>query len=111
MIYLLVDECYAFDYLSILEIKKQFSEQHENAWRNCCSNLITQLPVDFDKIINSQEYKQLVESNKKTFDAVEKARYGHITAKEVDDCNMDRYHKKIALQSKFFGNMIVEKKT
>ena len=51
-------------------------------------------------------------ANNKTFDAVEKARYGgDITAKEVDDCNMERYHAKVALQKEFFNGEIVERKT
>ena len=36
-----------------------------------------------------------------TFDAVERARYGEISAKEVDDCNMLRYNAKINLQKAF----------
>jgi len=44
----------------------------------------------------------LVDVNLTTFEAVEKARYGEISAKEVDDLNMKRYHCKITLQNKFF---------
>ena len=46
-----------------------------------------------------------------TFDAVEKARYGSISAKEVDELNMKRYYSKVALQKKFFSSEILEQKT
>jgi hypothetical protein len=112
MINLQVDECFAFDYLSILEIKNSFSKKHEESYINCCNNLKQQLDNKFDSIKKSQEYKNLLFANKKTFDAVEKARYGgDITAKEVDDCNMERYQAKVALQKEFFDGDIVEKKT
>jgi len=105
MISLLVDECYAFDYLSILEVKKDKNPQHEPAWEECRVFLKNQLPEDFDQVINSEEYKNLYDANLKTFDAVAKARSEEpITAKEVDNCNMLRYNCKVALQSKFFSN-------
>lgn len=44
----------------------------------------------------------MVKVNQKTFDAVDKARYGKITAKEVDDCNMERYNAKQRFRNKFF---------
>lgn len=112
MINLQVDECFAFDYLSILEIKNSFSKNHKESYLNCCNNLKQQLGDKFSIIINSKEYKNLLFANNKTFDAVEKARYGgDITAKEVDDCNMERYHAKVALQKEFFNGEIVERKT
>jgi hypothetical protein len=111
MIDLSVDECYAFDYLSILEVKKNISLQHEISFIKCCNKLKQQLGYQYDIIIASEEYEHLLKSNKKTFDAVEKARYGTISAKEVDDCNMERYHAKMALQKRFFKGDVVEKKT
>ena len=46
------------------------------------------------------------------FDAVERARYKNdITAKEVDDANMERHYAKITLQNKFFSKGITEFKT
>ena len=63
------------------------------------------------KIINSEEYKNMVQTNKVTFDAVEKARYGNITAKEVDEANMLRHKRKLELQVKFFDNNLMEYKT
>jgi len=104
MIQLLVDEAYAFDYLSILEIKKDI---------NCKANI--QQEVGKEKmldIINSEEYKLMIETNKLTFDAVEKARYGgDITAKEVDRINLERHKRKLELQRKFSHNNLTEYKT
>ena len=112
MINICVDEAYAFDFLSVLEIKKNRSEQAMINWYNCFNYLKAQLPNDlFVLIINSNEYRDMVAVNQKTFDAVEKARYGQITAKEVDDANMERHYAKIALQNKFFSNKITEYKT
>jgi hypothetical protein len=112
MINLYVDEGYAFDFLSILEIKKNKSTQSMKNWQNCFDYLKSQLPKNiFNLIINSQEYAHMIAINKKTFDAVEKARYGQITAKEVDNANMERYFAKINLQNKFFSNKTTEEKT
>ncbi len=112
MINLHVDEGYAFDFLSILYIKKNKSNQSMKNWRDCSDYLKSQLPNDvFNSIIDSQEYMDMVKINQKTFDAVEKARYGEISAKEVDNANMERYHAKIKLQNKFFNNKVIEEKT
>ena len=68
--------------------------------------------VKWEKIQNSQEFKNLINSNIKTFEAVDLARYGNTTAKYVDDCNMERYKAKIELQKKFFPDSeIKETKT
>jgi hypothetical protein len=99
---LLVDLGYAFDYYSILEIKKDLKLLKQEIIDGVKTHLISQLTLSsFTSIINSEEYKILLESNKQTFDAVERARYGTITAKEVDDCNMLRYNAKINLQKAF----------
>ena len=113
MINLLVDEAYAFDYLSILEIKNNKNEQAQKLWLNCYNYIKIQVGEDlFIQIINSKEYQNMLEINKMTFEAVEKARYGTgITAKEVDDANMQRHHAKINLQNKFFIKKITEYKT
>ena len=110
MINLLVDEAYAFDYLSILYLKKDRSEECLQSWQDCYKNLSFQVP-HFLTIIVSDEYKNLLEANKITFDAVEKARYGNITAKEVDEANLLRHKRKIELQNRFFSSTIVEYKT
>ena len=103
MINLQVDECFAFDYLSILNVKTTKSNNQEEAYLACYKNLKDQLGDKFDAVINSHEYENLLIANYKTFDAVDKARSGgNITAKEVDDTNFVRYNAKIELHKKFF---------
>lgn len=112
MINICVDEAYAFDFLSILEVKKGHSDQAMISWHNCFNYLKAQLSSDlFVLIINSNEYRNMVAINQKTFEAVERARYGNISAKEVDNANMERHYAKIALQKRFFTNNLTEQKT
>lgn len=114
MINLLVDECYAFDYLSILQVKRNLDQsKNSEQWKQCYEYLKSQLGDEkFTEIIQSLEYNNLYKSNLLTFDAVEKARSGgQITAKEVDDCNMNRFNCKTKLQQRFFPETkLVEKK-
>lgn len=99
---LLVDLGFAFDYYSILEIKKDLNLIKQDIIDSIKEHLSQQLTTSsFECIINSKEYKTLLDANKQTFDAVERARYGEISAKEVDDCNMLRYNAKINLQKAF----------
>lgn len=110
MINLKVDEAYAFDYLSILYIKKDKSQKCYQTWKDCYDYLSNQL-INFIEIVNSNEYLNLLEANKITFEAVEKARYDNISAKAVDDANMLRHKRKIELQKKFFDKNLEEFKT
>lgn len=103
MVKLKVDEGYAFDYLAILEVKKNNNPDQSEIWINCYNYLADQFSMDFWlDLISSDEYLKMVEINQKTFDAVDKARYGQITAKEVDNCNMQRYNAKQKFRNKFF---------
>ncbi len=103
MIDLLVDEGYAFDYLAILEVKKNNNPEQSAVWMSCSAYLSSQfLQETWLNLISSKEYRKMVEVNQKTFDAVDKARYGEITAKEVDDCNMQRFKAKQQFRNKFF---------
>lgn len=113
MIQLLVDEAYAFDYLSILEIKKDINSNTYSNWEACKANIEQEVGKEkMLDIINSKEYKLMIETNKLTFDAVEKARYGgDITAKEVDRINLERHKRKLELQRKFSHNNLTEYKT
>lgn len=113
MINLPVDEAYAFDYLSILFIKKDINDHCLNMWIQCSNYINKQMDDNlWNEIINSSEYLDLIAINKDVFDAVEKARYGSISAKEVDDKNMQRYRQKIKLQNKFFtDSQLSESKT
>lgn len=105
MINLLVDEGYAYDVLAISQVK--CIKNLPNALKNflliseCLKNQIKDL---HEQILISDEFSNLLNANIKTFDAVEKARYGNITAKEVDDLNMERFYCKQKLQKKFFPN-------
>lgn len=110
MVNLKVDEAYAFDYLAILEVKKNNDELQTGAWLDCIKNLSSQFDNEkWQELFNSVEYKKMVEVNKKTFNAVEKARYGDISAKEVDNCNMERYNAKKDFQNTFFGDLVESK--
>jgi hypothetical protein len=112
MINLEVDEAYAFDYLSILQVKNDLfpSENKMSAFEKCSSFLRDQLE-NYDLITTSEEYKNLYEINKVTFNLVDQVRNNEpITAKSVDDANMERYYCKLALQKKHFSNELVEQK-
>lgn len=114
MINLPVDEAYAFDYLTILKIKSDVNSQNpalSDAYEHCLTALRDQLGQSVETILSSPEYHQLLQSNRLTFDAVDRARNGDsITAKEVDDCNMERFRCKMALQQRFFNGGLVETK-
>lgn len=105
MISIIVDEAYAYDYLCILSVKENNWEYHDSTYNIIKLQVGEKLHYE---IIASEEYAKLWEANRKTFDAVEQARYHDISAKEVDECNMERYRCKIALQNKFFPQKKVE---
>ena len=108
MLNIKVDEGYAFDYLAILKVKSQFikSEKNSKNYEDCELFLKSQINDNskWEEIQNSKELKSLIDSNIKTFEAVDSARYGTTTAKYVDECNMERYARKTELQKKFFPN-------
>jgi len=110
MITLKVDEAYAFDYLSILEIKKHKTND-ESKWSECLDYLSYQFDIDFFKqMITSQEYKDMIKANELTFEAVDKAKRNEVSAKDVDYCNFQRHVAKENFQRKFFGSDLSEKK-
>lgn len=112
MIKIPVDEGYAYDYLAILEVKLVRLEKGKDYYSVFFDELAHQVGKEKNAtIIQSPEYQACVAANLKTFDVVELARYGTVTAKEVDDCNMERYNAKVALQKKFFNSNIVEVKS
>lgn len=111
MINLLVDEAYAFDYLSILEVKKQKSSTNNKAWLDCWSHLQNQFePEKWLSMIYSQEYKNMIKANLLTFEAVDKAKNNEVTAQYVDYCNYERYIAKQNFQKKFFIDSLQEQK-
>lgn len=112
MINLLVDEAYAFDYLAILMIKSELysSKEKYETYIECYNNLKLQIEY-FDNIIKSLEFIELYEINKKVFILIDNLRNGeNISAKEIDDANIDRFYKKQALQKRYFNNELSEEK-
>jgi len=111
MINLLVDEAYAFDYLSILEVKKQKSSNNNLTWLNCLSHLQNQFELEkWLSMIHSEEYKNMVKANLLTFEAVDKAKNDEVTARYVDHCNYQRHIAKENFQKKFFNTNLSELK-
>lgn len=105
MINLLVDEGYAFDYLSILEIKSNKSNNKE-LYNHCKENIISQVGLyNFLEIESSTEYKALLEANLNTFNLVDAVKLDPCLGMEVDKSNYERFLKKQALQKKFFGSI------
>lgn len=110
MINLNVDEAYAFDYLSILEIKKEKSSD-DKQWLDCWLFLQNQFESEkWLSIINSEEYKNMIKANLLTFDAVDKAKNNEVTAQHVDYCNYQRHAAKQNFQKKFFTSDLSELK-
>jgi len=110
MINLNVDEAYAFDYLSILEIKKEKSSD-DKQWLDCWLYLQNQFESEkWLSIINSEEYKNMIKANLLTFDAVDKAKNNEVTAQHVDYCNYQRHAAKQNFQKKFFTSDLSELK-
>jgi len=107
MINIEVDEGYAFDYLSIQEVKMTENKRGEEIflanYLHCYQFLLDQCgEVIFYKIVNSDFYNDLLKVNEKLFNYVIQARNNECTAKEVDDTNNERYLAKKALREKFF---------
>lgn len=113
MVTLKVDEAYAFDYLSILEVKKNLKPSIEklNSFLDCKKFLSEQIP-NFNEVYTSVEYNNLYTINKKTFYLVDLARKNspEVSAKDVDDANMERFYRKQDLQKAFFTTELVEEK-
>jgi hypothetical protein len=110
MINLTVDESYAFDYLSILEIKSNKNGDKKN-YKQCKENIICQIGLDnFLEIEASEEYHQLLKANLNTFNLVEAVKLNPCLGDKVDESNYERYKAKIALQKKFFNENLSEQK-
>lgn len=111
MIDICVDEAYAFDYYSILEIKFQKGAISNLILNQIQHKICSQLGKDlFEQILKSKEYKNLYEANLNTFIAVDKAKTNELTAKEVDETNFKRMIAKQKLQKKYFNNSLKEVK-
>lgn len=105
MINIRVSESFAFDFLSIYEVKmhKKPSVEATANFVECRDFIEEQLGADiFSKIITSDEYHSLYISNAQLFRLVELAKDDKVKASEVDRGVIDRWEKKKALQDKFF---------
>ena len=113
MVKISLDEGYAYDLLAICEVKILKNIENANINYDLIFNeLQNQIGQKHSEILLSQEYKNLLKANYETFDAVEEARYGAISAKEVDSLNMLRFFRKKDLQLKFFPeSTILEQKS
>ena len=115
MINVPVDEAYAFDMLAIVLVKIEQVEVCDDRtfkyYHDLAGAIIKQLGASkYQEIIDSEENEALVDANYKVFKAVDLAKENKISAKEVDDLNYLRYICKGALQKKFFGTELNEKK-
>jgi hypothetical protein len=112
MINLAVDESYAFDYLSILHLKSDLDKDNtvkKSNYFSCLLFIKGQLGDDFfNKVINSEEYKECYEANRITFDAVDKAKNDLVPASYVDRANYKRHSAKQKLQRRFFNSDLTE---
>jgi hypothetical protein len=111
MLKITVDEAYAFDYYSILKLKRENGSDIDQVIDLIKYDIINYIgEIKFNLIINSKEYENLYLSNKNTFDAVDKAKTDQVLASHVDRCNYLRMIHKKELQSKFFSNDLSEVK-
>lgn len=105
MVSILVDEAYAFDYLAILLIKYDFSKNESilTKTEECTEHIQSQIgKKKMDEILSSEEFKKVIDANKKTFDWVDKAKTDSCKASDVDRSNYIRCQARNALQEKFF---------
>ena len=113
MLTILVDEAYAFDYLAILLIKYDFSKNELILTKaeECMAHIKSQIGTKkMEEILSSDEFKKLLDANKKTFEWVDKAKTDSCKASDVDKSNYERCKARNALQEKFFTNKISEVK-
>lgn len=108
MIELPVDESYAFDFLSILEVKldKSTANNCADLQKKCnfyANNLQEQIGDDLFKAIqNSAIYKELKQCNKHLFETIDNCKVYGISARTIDKLNYLRFQLKTKLQKEFF---------
>lgn len=120
MVEIHVDEAYAFDILSIYDVKiRNCTDSHKV---DISKDAYKKLYVDLAKsigtarmidIIRSDEYSRLRDANEKTFYLVDKIRISDEVSigKDIDNTNMKRFFCKKQLQEKFFDGKLIEVKT
>ena len=103
-----VDASYAYDFLSIYEVKEAMHSTDKQAALNSDMTeefLIRQLGKNFhDLIVESDEYQNLLEINLELYRLVDMVKTEPHLGKEVDMAVFKRRLSKIALQEKFFPN-------
>ena len=114
MVTILVDEAYAFDFLSILEVKLSVAENPvvREKYNEQLAHLAGQLGASkLNSILKSEEYASLVDANRKTFEWVDMAKTDSCLASDVDKSNFVRCEMRKRLQDRFFtGSEITEVK-
>lgn len=109
MITLTVDEAYAFDYYSILQLKHDNGYLPLSTLEIAKNDLVQNLGSEVvETILNSTEYREVYNANRLTFDAVDKAKEDLVPASYVDKCNYQRMLAKKALQAQFFNSDLSE---
>lgn len=111
---LYVDLAYAFDFLSILQVKADqlqddISLNNFNYQKDYIEKQVK--PPLFKKIIDSKEYENLYSINKNLWDSINLIKTKKITAKYIDDLNYQRWIIKNKLQKRFFKTKTSEQKT
>ncbi len=115
MINLLVDEAFAFDFLTILCVKaekanKQDQRRFYTQIADLSESISEQIGVDKHlEILSSEQYLNLMQANRDTFNAVAAAKDSPLE-KEAWLANNSRYEFKKQLQEKFFNKPLTEKK-
>lgn len=114
MIDITVDEAYAFDFLAILQIKRDLDLENKFKKSNfikCYEHLKLQVGGTlFSSIFYSPEYMECYEANFETFKAVDLAKTDAVPASYVDKCNYRRHIAKQKIQRKFFSEELSEMK-
>jgi len=109
MLKISVDYGYAFDMLAILEVKNSFLNKKNDNYIKLYNEIETQIGSGkMNTILKSKEYQNLIITNKKVFDLVDKAQKDNGLAKQVDSANYERYTSKVNLQKVFFNAEITE---
>lgn len=109
MLKISVDYGYAFDMLAILEVKNSFLNKKNDNYIKLYNEIETQIGSEkINTILKSKQYQNLIITNKKVFDLVDKAQKDNGLAKQVDSANYERYTSKVNLQKVFFNAEITE---
>lgn len=114
MLNILVDESYAFDFLSILDVK--LNRHNDGCTQMYKDKVVQALEQQLGKelvgqILKSDEYRRCIDANDAMFNLVDAAKQDTVSAREVDYGNYARCEAKKALQLKFFGSSTSEVKT